>query len=98
MTRRFVVSWGSSILEQIKTAPIWKTWVSISTMKISDLKIHRERAVDMSAAGIAARLAALDELYELGMSLRKAEWIDPVEETASGREQPTHHERMGPRD
>ena len=57
-------------------------------MKISDLKIRRKGVVDMSAAGIAARLAALDELYELGMSLRKAEWRGPVEEL--GTEQHTY--------
>ena len=57
-------------------------------MKISDLKIRRKGVVDMSAAGIAARLAALDALYELGMSLRKAEWIGTVKEP--GTEQHTH--------
>ena len=49
-------------------------------MKIKDLKIRRKDVVDMSAAGIAARLAALDELYELGISLRKAELLGPAEE------------------
>ncbi len=60
-------------------------------MKIKDLKIRRKGVVDMSAAGIAVRLAALDELYELGMSLRKAESIGPVKEPAAEQHTPRKH-------
>ncbi len=64
-------------------------------MKISDLKIRRKGVVDRSAAGIAARLAALDALYELGMSLRKAEWRGPVKEP--GAERHTHRKHTDPK-
>ncbi len=64
-------------------------------MKIKDLKIRRKGIVDMSAAGIAARLAALDELYELGMSLRQAELIGNAEEL--GTEQHTHRKHADPK-
>ncbi len=60
-------------------------------MKISDLKIRRKGVVDMSAAGIAARLAALDELYELGMSLRQAKWIGSVKEQGAEQHTPRKH-------
>ena len=49
-------------------------------MKIRDLKIRRKRVVERLAGGIAARLAALEVLDELGRSLRKAPWIGPVKE------------------
>ena len=64
-------------------------------MKIKDLKIRRKNDVDMSATGIAARLAALDELYELGMSLRQAKWIGSVKEP--GAEQHTHRKHTAPK-
>lgn len=66
-------------------------------MKISDLKIRRKGVVDMSAAGIAARLAALDELYELGMSLRQAKWIGSVKEPGAGGERHTHRKHTDPK-
>ena len=64
-------------------------------MKTKDLKIRRKGVVDMSAAGIAARLAALDELYELGMSLRQAEWIGTVKEP--GTERHSHRKHTDPK-
>lgn len=52
--------------------------------KASDLTIVRTRVVDMSPEAIARRLAQLEQLFRLGLSLRKARRIGPHEDS-SGR-------------
>ena len=42
---------------------------------MSELRIARRRAVDMSPSAIAQRLAQLEQLFRLGLSLRRARRI-----------------------
>lgn len=48
--------------------------------KTSEGKIVRTRTVDMSPDAIARRLARLEQLFRLGLSLRTARRIGPPKE------------------
>lgn len=55
--------------------------------KTNEPKIVRTRAVDMSSEAIARRLARLEQLFRLGVSLRKARRIGPqAEDREAGEE------------
>ena len=51
-----------------------------SRTKPSELRVTRNRVVDMSPAAIAQRLAQLEQLFQLALSLSKARRIDNVED------------------
>ena len=48
-------------------------------MKYELPRVRRAHVVDMSSTAIASRLQRLDQLFRLGISLRRARLIGPVE-------------------
>ena len=45
------------------------------TAKTNDMKIRRKHTIDMSPEAIARRLERLEQLFHLGLSLRRARRI-----------------------